>query len=560
MKYTSRLRTLCLASLLAVSLQAVTAASGGEAGPEQAAPDRGPWAIVPRAVVPAATEHPASMVIREAEGRWLVSEQALQEYGLYSADAKEGTYWLRLPPAKDGSVLWKDMRAALRMPARKIDGERSLNIRHIYRTLGLPLTWEEGKRELLRPMSPTRLAPELRPLDDGEQAAAAKHNADEKKAKKKDKKSRKKQEQERKMGLVLFWDPLMQEDENLPSLDTAQPVMSPCAFRLTDQGVALRHDDFAMLADAYAAKGYAMWPLIDNNFDPALTHAVLSDADLQDKIIKELIGYGLLYDFKGYNIDFENINYADKDKLTAFVARLSRACRAYGLKLSMDVTPISNSMNWSRVYDRAALVPHLDYLMIMAYDQFGRTSSVAGPVASYPWVEQAVQNVTAIVPAEKVVLGMPLYMRLWYETTEEKDLPLDINEWPPIAGVKGAAAQGTAAGAPPSASQNEEKNKAAAGKGKPKKPVLLVRTLPMSASGLLLEKYADYVTWNDELRLYYMDLPLTTGRVQVWFEDEKSLTEKAKLITKYNLGGASFWRKGFEAPHFWQSFAPQELT
>ena len=53
---------------------------------------------------------------------------------------------------------------------------------------------------------------------------------------------------------------------------------------------------------------------------------------------------------------------------------------------------------------------------------------------------------------------------------------------------------------------------------------------------------------------------LTTGRVQVWFEDEKSLTEKAKLITKYNLGGASFWRKGFEAPHFWQSFAPQELT
>lgn len=556
MKHTSRLRTLCLASLLAVSLQVVVAASGGEAVSEQAVPDRGPWAAIPRAAIPAAAEHPASMAIREEEGRWLVSEKALQEYGLYKADAKKGTYWLRLPPAKDGSVLWKDMQAALRLPARQSDGETSLNIRRIYRTMGLSLTWEEGKRELMRPVSPTRIAPALRSLEDSNRTAVS-TNADTKKEKKKNKKNRKK---ERKMGLVLFWDPLMQGDENLPSLDTAQPVMSPCAFRLTAQGVALRHDDFAMLADAYAAKGYAMWPLIDNNFDPALTHAVLSDADLQDKIIKELIGYGLLYDFKGYNIDFENINYADKDKLTAFVARLSRACRAYGLKLSMDVTPISNSMNWSRVYDRAALAPHLDYLMIMAYDQFGRTSSVAGPVASYPWVEQAVQNVTAIVPAEKVVLGMPLYMRLWYETTEEKDLPLDINEWPPIAGVKGAAAQGTAAGGPPSARQNEVKNKAVAEKGKLKKPVLLVRTLPMSASGLLLEKYADYVTWNDELRLYYMDLPLTTGRVQVWFEDEKSLTEKAKLITKYNLGGASFWRKGFEAPHFWQSFAPQELT
>lgn len=557
MKHTSRLRTLCLASLFAVSLQAVMAASGGEAGSEQALSDRGPWVQIPRAAVPAAAEYPASMAVQETEGRWLVSEDALQEYGLYSADSKKGTYWLRLPPAKDGSVLWKDMQAALRLPARQSDGETNLNIRRIYRTMGLSLTWEEGKRELMRPVSPTRIAPTLRSLEDSNRAAAT-TNADTKKEKKKNKKSRKKQE--RKMGLVLFWDPLMQGDENLPSLDTAQPVMSPCAFRLTAQGVALRHDDFAMLADAYAAKGYAMWPLIDNNFDPALTHAVLSDDKLQDTMIKELIGYALLYDFKGYNIDFENINYADKDRLTAFVGRLSRACRAYGLKLSMDVTPISNSMNWSRVYDRAALAPHLDYLMIMAYDQFGRTSSVAGPVASYPWVEKAVQNVTAIVPAEKVVLGMPLYMRLWYETTEERDLPLDINEWPPVAGTEGAAEKDAGAEALTPSKQNEAKGKAAFKEAKSKKPVLLVRTLPMSASGLLLEKYKDYVTWNDELRLYYMDLPLTTGRVQVWFEDEKSLTEKAKLITKYNLGGASFWRKGFEAPHFWQSFAPQELT
>ena len=85
MKHTSRLRTLCLASLFAVSLQAVMAASGGDAGPEQAAPDRGPWAAIPRAAVPAAAEQPASMAIREEEGRWLVSEQALQEYGLYKA-------------------------------------------------------------------------------------------------------------------------------------------------------------------------------------------------------------------------------------------------------------------------------------------------------------------------------------------------------------------------------------------------------------------------------------------------------------------------------------------
>lgn len=325
---------------------------------------------------------------------------------------------------------------------------------------------------------------------------------------------------------------------------------------MTDKGVMLRHDDFAMLKDMYATKGYTMWPLIDNNFDPALTHAILSDDRLQETIIKELIGYALLYDFKGYNIDFENINYSDKDRLTAFVARISQACRAYGLKLSMDVTPVSTSLNWSRVYDREALAPHLDYLMVMAYDQFGRTSAVAGPVASYPWVEQAVQSAAAIVPPEKIVLAMPLYMRLWYETASGRDLPLDINDWPAVADAADTAKKA----APKTASAAGSDAKKGVTKAQPKKPVLLVRTLPMSASELLFDKYRDYISWNDELQLYYMDLPLTTGRVQVWFEDQKSLTEKAKLITKYNLGGASFWRKGFESPRFWHRFAPQELT
>ena len=81
MKHTSRLRTLCLASLLAVSLQVVVAASGGEAVSEQAVPDRGPWAAIPRAAIPAAAEHPASMAIREEEGRWLVRRRPLARVG-----------------------------------------------------------------------------------------------------------------------------------------------------------------------------------------------------------------------------------------------------------------------------------------------------------------------------------------------------------------------------------------------------------------------------------------------------------------------------------------------
>ena len=64
----------------------------------------------------------------------------------------------------------------------------------------------------------------------------------------------------------------------------------------------------------------------------------------------------------------------------------------------------------------------------MAYDQVGRTSPVAGPVATYPWVERAVQNTLKLAPADKIVLGMPLYMRLWYESKDGRDLPQNISE------------------------------------------------------------------------------------------------------------------------------------
>ena len=70
--------------------------------------------------------------------------------------------------------------------------------------------------------------------------------------------------------------------------------------------------------------------LIDNNFDPKLTHEILSDSRLQDTMVRQLMGYAILYDFKGYNIDFENVNYSDKDKLTAFVRKISDAAHAYG--------------------------------------------------------------------------------------------------------------------------------------------------------------------------------------------------------------------------------------
>ncbi|MBF1363054.1 MAG: hypothetical protein HXM61_07235, partial [Megasphaera micronuciformis] len=207
----------------------------------------------------------------------------------------------------------------------------------------------------------------------------------------------------------------------------------------------------------------------------------------------------------------------------------------YGLKVSMDVTPVSASKNWSQVYDRASLAPHLDYLMLMAYDQVGRTSPVPGPCATEPWVESAVRKTLEFIDKDKLVLGMPLYMRTWYSTDEESMLPENPDEWP----------------APVGSGPGEKDNYKSYS-------TLKVRTLTMKNSLKIREKYASYIRWNDKEGLYYMNLPLKTGVVQIWFEDNTSLANKRNLIDKYQLAGGAYWRKGFEDADFrniWSSSA-----
>ncbi len=517
------IKKICLAAFL--TCVATTGAWAAPKGESPAGKAADPVFTVPVVENPISNQNIRDLQIVEDGRRWLVSDKALQQYGIYPNRSKKGQYWFRLPAAADGRELWKDRNVSLTLPGAESKEGRNISISQVRRPLGISYVLEPDHMELLPAARQERSALELRqqPLPEGEVMKKYGRNA---------------------LGMVLFWDPVMDENATVPFLRTKQPVVSPCAFRITKDGVLLRNPDFDTLIMEWKSKGYAVWPLVDNNFNPGQTHDILSKKELREQLIKELIGYGILYEFAGYNIDFENVNYGDKDLLTRFVGEFSDAARAYGLKTSIDVTPLSDSPNWSLVYDRAALGQSVDYVMLMAYDQVGRTSPVPGPTATYPWVQTAIQNTLKFVPAHKVVLGMPLYMRIWYEADDGKDLPKDIESWP----------ESVKATVPPAGTAPARTGTVKA------KPKLFVRTLTMADSHRVREKYASSITWDADLGLYYLDTRLPKGRLRIWFEDEKSLKEKKDLIHTYQLAGASFWRKGFEPENFWHGFAKHELT
>ena len=309
------------------------------------------------------------------------------------------------------------------------------------------------------------------------------------------------------------FDPLTTEAN--PSLmhEGGTNIMSPSWFVLQSNGLKASPRISTDYVRTYRDKGYQVWPLVTNQFDPSFTASILgqSGSGLWATYAQQLVQYALAYGFEGYNFDFENIHESHRDQLSHFVSYLSDYLHQYGIYTSIDVTGYSTSEYWSRVYDRPALSKSVDYVVHMAYDEVGHSSPTAGPVASYPWVRKQTEQMLGEVPANKLVLGIPFYTRIWTESY---------------------------------------------GRAQSK-------TLTIADSRNYLKAFEDHVVWNDQLKGYTLTIPSQglvkkdpriplilnhqSGTVQkIWFEDNKSLEEKLALVNELQLAGFAAWRKGFE--------------
>jgi len=280
-------------------------------------------------------------------------------------------------------------------------------------------------------------------------------------------------------------------------------VLSPSWFSIaTSYGEIIRQDVSKDYVEKAHAKGYKVWPLIKNGeFDPKLTRNLLDNPEGREHVCLDLLYLCREYHLDGINLDFENIHPDDRDKLTDFVGEITRTLHPLGLKVSIDVTIPSDNGYWSKCYDRKGLAQNVDYVMLMAYDEHPRLSPVAGSVASLPWVEQGLKKTLQEVPKEKLLLGMPLYMRLWQEQ-----------------GGKVSA-----------------------------------RTLSMSQAEKLLQDKRPEQKWDSNLGQYYFAFKEGDALYRVWQEEARSLALKMALASRYDLAGTCYWRQGLETPDVWET-------
>ena len=305
----------------------------------------------------------------------------------------------------------------------------------------------------------------------------------------------------------LVWQHDHRPEVDLSALDKVPGVnvVSPCWYEIENEYGKIKDKSVEGYVERAHAKGYQVWPLITNGFSPDRTKKLLDDENARRFVIDQLRQQYQKHKFDGINLDLEHIYEADKDRITEFVKQIRKATKQDNLILSMDVTVPKGSPNWSLCYDRKALAEHLDYMMVMAYDQYSGGSPEAGPTAGYDWVERGIKNTLEEVPPHKVVLGMPLYMRLWHYDKEKKRF--------------------------------------------------YAKTLTMDgAEKILAEKSSDETfrcRWLDKERVTYYSYMEDDVPYSFWHENKTSLEHKAGLLKQYGLAGIATWRSGFEKPEIW---------
>lgn len=313
-------------------------------------------------------------------------------------------------------------------------------------------------------------------------------------------------------SVVLGWHMTVSEKANeeldkLFSGTEGMNVISPTWFNVkNEEGMLDSRADLSYVERAHEL-GLEVWGLVANSH-PNAAEAVeideltlLQDYNNRTNLIRQIVQSAKEFKLDGVNVDFESLAVEVGPYYIQFLRELAVECRNSGLVISVDnYVPAE----YNAFYDLEEQGKIVDYVIIMGYDEH-YVGSDAGSVASLGFVADAAKNTLAKVPAERVIMAVPFYTRLWKET-KQKD---------------GSVA-------------------------------LTSETIGIAAADALLRENKVSTTWQADAGQFYGEYEQGGTRYRIWVEDEMSMEEKMKVIQSSELAGVAAWRLGLERRSVWE--------
>lgn len=285
--------------------------------------------------------------------------------------------------------------------------------------------------------------------------------------------------------------------EELISQTKGVNVISPTWFSVNDKSGTISSLANQEYVDKAKALGLEVWALVDDFNTEVNMYDVLSYTSRRETLSNALLESAIKYKINGINIDFEKIPSKAGEHYIQFLRELSVKCRNNGIVLSVDnYVPAPYNL----YYDREEQGKILDYVIVMAYDEYYAGSDVAGPVASIGFVKDAINNTFDEVPKEKTIIAVPFYSRHWKETSEG-----DVTS----------------------------------------------ESFAMTPANKIFIDNDVEPEWDDTYGSYYGEYEKDGTTYKMWLEDEKSIEEKMKIIYDANVAGIGAWKLGLEKEEVW---------
>ncbi len=234
-------------------------------------------------------------------------------------------------------------------------------------------------------------------------------------------------------------------------------------------------------------------------FSQSSLNAITSDPNAAARLSSALIGAVSAKNLDGVNFDFEGEGTADRQGLTSLITAVAKSLHAANPHWQVTMaTYASAAADSAGFYDVAGLAPALDGFFVMAYDMNDRhVPSATAPLVGGGYNDtEALQQFTAVVPPQKVILGVPYYGY----------------DWPTSDNTRTAQATGGES--------------------------------PLSDAQISSSGHPTY--WDASTQTAWTAYQVGTQWHQTFFDDPTSLALKAQLAGIFHIAGLGIWALGMD--------------
>ncbi|RHW36183.1 LysM peptidoglycan-binding domain-containing protein [Lysinibacillus yapensis] len=282
--------------------------------------------------------------------------------------------------------------------------------------------------------------------------------------------------------------------------------LSPFAYIIQEDGSLQPFADELMIAAANSKNVVPMMTITNLSVTSAgtnLAHTVLSNKELTEKLLSNIIEIMNTKGYKALNIDLEYVPPEDRENYNQFIQSAVDRLHPLGYLVSTAVAPKTSGEQTGLLYTAHDYEAHgriADFVVLMTYE-WGWRGGPPQAISPINQMRRVVEYARSVMPANKIYLGFQIYARDW-------TLP---------------HAQGD-----------------------------IAETFSAQEAIRRATKYGVEIQYDETAQSPYFQYVDEQGtRHEVWFEDARSAQAKFDLAKQYNLRGISYWVLGYPFPQNW---------